>query len=263
MSRSIKQHLTDEEFVSYVLGDLPSDVEREVDAHLEWCRRCAGSLNDYFEAEESFPAQEFEATREEFVAMVRQKMGMEPAPGGIAMPGAAQSGDTLADAKRLLGRIVDLDERKARKGGGRLPLIDVEPRQLVAAADLRISLALEPAPEQATACTLQIDEEESAAGWQTVFSCQIPAGSSIGDVHWRLFFTPEDLARHLSMRPAHLEALRSELGDDEWNRLLDEIVPHRVGHISGSAAILVAVREGRLPGWPTAYVLVVTSADRE
>lgn len=87
MSRPIDQHLTDEEFINYVLGDLSPDAEPDIDAHLERCPECTLSLNEYFEAEESFPAEEFEAHREEFTAMLRERIGMAArvqVPFGIA-----------------------------------------------------------------------------------------------------------------------------------------------------------------------------------
>ena len=84
MSRSIDQHLTDEEFVNYVLGDLASGIEQEVDAHLERCPDCTHDLNEYYEAEQQFPVNEFESHREAFTALVRERLGLRVVPKGIA-----------------------------------------------------------------------------------------------------------------------------------------------------------------------------------
>lgn len=80
MARAISQHLTDEEFVDYVLGDLVSKADSEINEHLERCPDCTAALDEYFDAEASFPKKEFEQQREAFVTLLRARLGLSRSP---------------------------------------------------------------------------------------------------------------------------------------------------------------------------------------
>jgi hypothetical protein len=67
-------HLTEDEFVSFVLEDLPEELEQEVDGHIERCISCAQQLEDFYTAQEQFPAEEWAAQRNAFVAGLRQRV---------------------------------------------------------------------------------------------------------------------------------------------------------------------------------------------
>jgi len=74
LNRDPSEHLTDEEFVNSVLENLPEELEEQIDQHLEYCVACAQRLEDFYAAEEAFPAERWAAEREEFIARLRHKV---------------------------------------------------------------------------------------------------------------------------------------------------------------------------------------------
>lgn len=79
MSRSIKKHLTENEFIGFILEDLPKDLAEEVDQHLKHCVACAKELEDFYTAREAFPSERWTIEREAFISNLQQKI----CPGGL------------------------------------------------------------------------------------------------------------------------------------------------------------------------------------
>jgi hypothetical protein len=67
-------HLTTEEFVQFVIDDLPEEIEREIDKHIAQCQRCALQLGQCYDAEDEFPQARWAAQRSAFVAELREKI---------------------------------------------------------------------------------------------------------------------------------------------------------------------------------------------
>lgn len=84
VARSVQQHLTGEEFVSYVLGDLTPELTDTLDAHLARCPTCASDLHEHFEGEAEFSDEAFETHREQFAAALRARLGL-PHQGAAAV----------------------------------------------------------------------------------------------------------------------------------------------------------------------------------
>lgn len=74
MSRDIKQHITQEEFIGFYLEQLPEELAQEVDRHLEICITCAKELEDFYDAIEEFPAQRWEKERDVFISKLQGKI---------------------------------------------------------------------------------------------------------------------------------------------------------------------------------------------
>ena len=69
-------HLSDDEFVGFVLEDGPPDAA--VDRHLEGCAECAAALEAFYDALEAFPRQKWESRRAAYLARVRARMTSAP-----------------------------------------------------------------------------------------------------------------------------------------------------------------------------------------
>jgi len=77
MSRDIKQHLTQDEFIGFIREDLPEEVAEEIDRHLEYCVACTKKLEDFYTAQEDFPSEQWAAEREAFISRLRQNIFQE------------------------------------------------------------------------------------------------------------------------------------------------------------------------------------------
>jgi hypothetical protein len=67
-------HLTEEEIKDFVLEELSVEAEIAVDSHLESCVECSQQLEDFYTAQEQFPAAQWAARREAFVASLREQI---------------------------------------------------------------------------------------------------------------------------------------------------------------------------------------------
>lgn len=74
MSRNRRAHLTEEEFIGFILEDLTEEEEAEVDQHLQRCIPCAQRLELFHDAQEQFPTKEWAAQRESFAAALRERI---------------------------------------------------------------------------------------------------------------------------------------------------------------------------------------------
>jgi anti-sigma factor RsiW len=74
MPRNPNQHLTEEEFVGFVLEDLPDELAASVEAHLERCEACARQLEEFYQAQEHFPEQEWAAQRDSYLAELDERI---------------------------------------------------------------------------------------------------------------------------------------------------------------------------------------------
>lgn len=80
MGRDPKKHLTEDEFIDFILIDLPGGEAEAVDQHLEQCVVCMQELEEFYEAQEQFPAQRWAAERSAFIARLRSKIFDRPTP---------------------------------------------------------------------------------------------------------------------------------------------------------------------------------------
>lgn len=67
-------HLADEEFVALILDNLSAEREDEIDQHLATCRHCATKLESFYEAQHSFPNEEWLSHRKSFIANLQQQI---------------------------------------------------------------------------------------------------------------------------------------------------------------------------------------------
>ena len=74
MSRNRRAHLTEEEFIGFILEDLTEEEEAEVDQHLQRCIPCAQRLELFYDAQEQFPTKEWAAQRDTFAAGLRERV---------------------------------------------------------------------------------------------------------------------------------------------------------------------------------------------
>ena len=75
--RNIQLHLTDEEFVAFVLEDVPVALEKQLDRHLERCTVCTERLQTFYIADETFPVDEWESRHNRFATSLRRKLGVQ------------------------------------------------------------------------------------------------------------------------------------------------------------------------------------------
>lgn len=78
MSRNPRKHLTEEEFLGFILEDLPTETAEVIDQHLEHCVACAQQLEDFYAAQEEFPTRAWAAQRGAFVATLRRQIFDRP-----------------------------------------------------------------------------------------------------------------------------------------------------------------------------------------
>ena len=106
MTREPTRHLTDEEFVGYVLDDGPPDEADAIDRHLEECEDCLRELEEYYDALDEFPRQEWEQRRDACAAALRPRARvarsaalrlMAHAGFKVAAQDKAQSGSVLEE----------------------------------------------------------------------------------------------------------------------------------------------------------------------
>jgi hypothetical protein len=74
MRREPQRHLTEDEFVDFVLEETPEEMEKEIDMHLESCVDCTKRLEAFYTAQENFPHKAWAARRETFVENLRQRI---------------------------------------------------------------------------------------------------------------------------------------------------------------------------------------------
>lgn len=74
MSRDPREHLTEDESTAFVREELPEELEGEIVRHLEHCVICARQLEDFYAAEEEFPAEEWAARRARFMDALEQRV---------------------------------------------------------------------------------------------------------------------------------------------------------------------------------------------
>jgi hypothetical protein len=78
MSRDPRKHLTEDEIINFVLEELSEEMEEAIDHHLERCAACTELLEDFYAAQEAFPAVQWAAQRAEFVATLHQRLFDRP-----------------------------------------------------------------------------------------------------------------------------------------------------------------------------------------
>ena len=74
MNRNSEMHLTVEEIKDFILEELSEEAELDVDKHIESCVECAQQLEDFYTAQEEFPAAQWAAQRGAFVASLREQI---------------------------------------------------------------------------------------------------------------------------------------------------------------------------------------------
>ena len=74
MSRDPREHLTEDEVLDFILEELPAAAAAAVDQHLERCITCVQQLEDFYTAQEAFPAAQWATQRHAFVATLRQRL---------------------------------------------------------------------------------------------------------------------------------------------------------------------------------------------
>ncbi len=73
MSRNPQKHLTEKEFCTFVLEELFEEEAAEIDRHLKRCLPCTLQLEEFYTAQEAFPAAQWQQERQmAFVARLRQ-----------------------------------------------------------------------------------------------------------------------------------------------------------------------------------------------
>ncbi|HVS38578.1 MAG TPA: hypothetical protein VMS17_23685 [Gemmataceae bacterium] len=73
MTRDSTDHLSDEEFVAFVLDDCPPDDAESIDRHLEECDDCLRELEEYYDAVDDFPSQQWDGERRQFAARLQTR----------------------------------------------------------------------------------------------------------------------------------------------------------------------------------------------
>jgi len=51
------KHITEKEFIDFVIDDLPPDEEARIEAHVEQCPRCTKKVLEFFEPTHKLPAK--------------------------------------------------------------------------------------------------------------------------------------------------------------------------------------------------------------
>ena len=74
MRRDPKEHLTEDEFIQFVLEDVPEDVAESIDQHLESCVACAKELENFYKAQETFPYEKWAMQRPTFVETLKERV---------------------------------------------------------------------------------------------------------------------------------------------------------------------------------------------
>lgn len=74
MNRHPHSHMTEDEFIGFILDELPPDRENMLDQHLANCVTCARKLEDFYTAQEEFPETDWARQRDAFVANLRQQI---------------------------------------------------------------------------------------------------------------------------------------------------------------------------------------------
>jgi hypothetical protein len=100
-ARDVREHLTEEEFMGFLLEDLPEGASSGVDRHLELCEYCARRMEQLYEAWDSFPMAAWEADRDEFIASLRRRIARDH---GSTMPAVldfVSGGIVLGDRSAL------------------------------------------------------------------------------------------------------------------------------------------------------------------
>lgn len=102
--QSTESHLTDEDFVAYVLEEMTTEHEEWIETHLATCEACASSIDAYFAKAEAFPEEEWAQQR----PLVEQQLRERLVDAGLSLP----LPQVAAAAARALGspvvRIKDL-----------------------------------------------------------------------------------------------------------------------------------------------------------
>jgi hypothetical protein len=237
-------HLSPDERLACATENLASvDVVR-ISAHLESCDACRDDVDGLAQA-------------------IRPWQG-ESGAARIASIVAHRDANLAAEGKKKLAALIDIRAWEASRPRGdrasAAPLMEERGRELAAAADDRIRLTLVPTGDLDEGCTLFVEEQEREGRWRTEFRCQVIGGLEFDEILWRLRFAPEDEERRLSLDAEQAQALLGEYGKKDWNSLLDDLIPHRFGRLAGTD-VLTTFRDGRLPGWPIGYALIVKAHD--
>jgi hypothetical protein len=99
--RDVREHLTDEEFMGFLLEDLPEGASTVVDRHLELCVYCARRMEELYEAWDSFPVAAWEADRDKFIASLRRRIATDHGSTTPAVLDLVSRGIVLADRSAL------------------------------------------------------------------------------------------------------------------------------------------------------------------
>ncbi len=78
LKRDVLQHLSEGEVMQFFLEELPPVDKADVEQHVERCETCAQELEALYEADASFPVQEWAAREPEVAAARRKRLGEEP-----------------------------------------------------------------------------------------------------------------------------------------------------------------------------------------
>jgi anti-sigma factor RsiW len=74
MKRNPHRHLTDKELVNYVLEELSEEAEEALDQHLTRCEACAQQVEEFYTAQDAFPAAQWATQRNAFLSALQQRL---------------------------------------------------------------------------------------------------------------------------------------------------------------------------------------------
>jgi hypothetical protein len=74
MNRDPRKHLTNKEFVDFVLDGLPECEEAEVQLHIDHCRPCANKVEEFYATADRFPEREWDESRRDFICKLREQL---------------------------------------------------------------------------------------------------------------------------------------------------------------------------------------------
>ncbi|MBV7339282.1 hypothetical protein KFU94_65910 [Chloroflexi bacterium TSY] len=137
--RNIQTHLTDEEFVAFISEDLSTELEQDLDRHLELCVSCAKQLEDYFLAQEEFPDEIWIAHRDEFKASLSNQFLVPERPSALLKRLAnqlrdlilTQGGVTFSLAAAQAATNQQIEEGQTKDGMLRWRIVEDEEKNLV------------------------------------------------------------------------------------------------------------------------------------